>query len=115
MRNFKILLTLSTFGIYALTLIAISSQGWNWPAVAINDLLSLNWRTQFDFDFIIHLIILATWVVWREGGNSRAYIFGFLSIIMGGMFSFPYLVHTIYQVKGNPQALLLGVHLKKQT
>lgn len=110
MNALKTFLMLSTAGIYMLTLIAIASQGWNWPAVAINDLQALNWRTQFDFDFIIYLLILATWIVWREGANARAYLFGFLSIIMGGMFSFPYLIYAMHQVKGNPRALLLGNH-----
>ena len=106
----KFLLALSTAGIYTITAIAIAAQGLNWPAVAINDLLTLNWRTQFDFDFIIHLLLLATWGVWRDGANAKAYLFGFLSIVMGGMFSFPYLIYEMYQVKGNPRALLLGIH-----
>ena len=110
----KFLLALSTGGIYVLTAIAITAQGSNWPAVAIHDLLALNWRTQFDFDFIIHLLMLATWVVWREGANAKAYLFGFLSIVMGGMFSFPYLIYAMYQVKGNPRALLLGIHAQAQ-
>lgn len=115
MNRLKILLALSTVGIYALTTTAILSQGWNWPAVAIGDLLDLNWRSQFDFDFIIHLLLLAVWVVWREGANARAYLFGFLSVIMGGMFSFPYLIYAMIQAKGKPEAFLLGIHARKQT
>lgn len=115
MNALKIFLALSSAGIYLLTVIAISAQGWNWPAVAVNDLMALNWRTQFDFDFIIHLLILATWIVWREGATARAYLFGFLSIVMGGMFSFPYLIYVMYQDKGNPRALFLGIHAQKQT
>jgi hypothetical protein len=80
--------------------------------VAIGDLLEFGWRAQFDFDFIIHLLLLATWVTWREGGNPRAYLFGFLSIVMGGMFSFPYLLYVTLKAKGNVEAILLGVHSK---
>jgi uncharacterized membrane protein (DUF485 family) len=110
MKAFRILLTVSTLVIYMLTVIAIVAHGWNWPAIAINDLLALNWRTQFDFDFIIHLLLLASWVVWREGANARAYLFGFLSIVMGGMFSFPYIIYATYKASGKPRALILGVH-----
>ena len=112
MNALKIMLAISTLGIYTLTVLAIVVHGWNWPAVAINDLLALNWRSQFDFDFIIHLLLLASWVVWREGARKRAYVFGFMSIIMGGMFSFPYIIYATYQAKGKPRALLLGVHEK---
>ncbi|PLW67947.1 hypothetical protein [Pseudohalioglobus lutimaris] len=110
MIEVRILLTVSTIAIYTLTVIAIVAHGWNWPLIAINDLLALNWRSQFDFDFIIHLLLLGSWVVWREGGNSRAYLFGFLSVVMGGMFSFPYIIYATFQASGKPRELLLGVH-----
>ncbi len=70
MNALKIFLAVSTVGIYLFTAFAIVGQGWNWPAVGINDLLALDWRSQFDFDFIIHLL-LACWVVWREGARAR--------------------------------------------
>ncbi len=103
-------MAISTIAIYTLTVIAIKSQGWNWPAIAINDLLALNWRTQFDFDFIIHLLLLALWITWRGGATAKAYLFGFLSIFMGGMFSFPYIIFATYKAKAKPRELLLGVH-----
>lgn len=113
MNAMKILLVIATVVIYTLTIAAIMTQGWNWPYVAIIDLLALNWRTQFDFDFIIHLLLLACWIVWREGANAKAYMLGFLSIIMGGMFSFPYITFAIYKAKAEPKALLLGIHAEK--
>ena len=72
MIEVRILLTVSTIAIYTLTVIAIVAHGWNWPLIAINDLLALNWRSQFDFDFIIHLLLLGSWVVWREGGEFKS-------------------------------------------
>ncbi|AGH43980.1 hypothetical protein C427_1871 [Paraglaciecola psychrophila 170] len=53
-------------------------------------MFEFGWRSQFDIDFIIHLLLLASWVIWREVANTKAYIFGFLSIILGGIFSSPY-------------------------
>lgn len=109
MNTLKLFLAISTIAIYTLTVTAIVSYGWNWPAIAINDLLALNWRTQFDFDFIVHLLIMASWVAWREGANIRGYVFALLSIVMGGMFSFPYIIYAAYHAKGDIRALLLGV------
>ena len=110
MKTLRYFLVLATIGIYLFTVTAINGHGLNWPAVAIHDLSSLDWRTQFDFDFIIHLILLASWVVWREGATARAYLFGFLSIVMGGMFSFPYIIYVSVQANGDVSKLLLGVH-----
>ena len=72
--------------------------------------MGLDWRSQFDFDFIVHLLLLATWVVWREGATAKAYLFGFLSIVMGGMFSFPYIIYVTFLARGNARQILLGVH-----
>ena len=108
MTGLRILLFVSTLGIYLLTALAVASQGVNWPGVALSDLAALNWRSQFDFDFIVHLLLMATWVSWREAFSARGYVFGFLSIVMGGMFSFPYLIYATYEAKGSPTAILLG-------
>ena len=108
MTLLRILLILSTVAIYLLTYFALVSQGANWPAIAISDIQALNWRSQFDVDFLIHLLLLAIWISWREGFTPKGHVFGFLSIILGGMFSFPYLIHASYIAKGNPAKILLG-------
>ena len=108
MIGFRILLVVATVGIYLFTIVAVVTQGLNWPAIALQDLTALNWRTQFDFDFIVHLLLLACWIVWREGANVRAYLFGILSVVMGGMFSFPYILYATYEARGEPGVLLLG-------
>jgi hypothetical protein len=110
----KYFLALSSVLIYLFTAFAIYSQGLNWPSVAINDLVSLNWRSQFNFDFVIHLFLVCAWVVWREGATKRGYIFGFLSVFLGGMFSFPYIIYATVKAKGNAAHVLLGVHSQEQ-
>jgi len=106
----RLFLLVSTVVIYAFTYSAVTAQGFNWPAVAFGDILALNWRSQFDVDLVIHLLLLATWVSWREGFSMKGHFFGFLSIVMGGMFSFPYLLHATYVAKGDPIGVLLGDH-----
>ena len=108
MTTLRMFLLVSTVTIYLFTYFAIAAQGINWPAVAVGDILALNWRSQFDVDFIIHLLLLATWISWRESFSIKGHVFGFLSIVMGGMFSFPYLLYATYLAKGNPKGVLLG-------
>ena len=114
MKSLRLFLLVSTILIYALTIIAVMTKGFNWPVVYFGDLLHLDWRTQFNADFLIHLFLLATWVAWREGFTTKGYIFGFLSIFMGGMFGFAYLLVATYKAKGDPRLLLLGVHAGKK-
>jgi hypothetical protein len=110
MNILRAFLLASTVLIYVMTLLASSSQGINWPAVALNDLMALDWRSQFDTDFLVYLFIGATWVTWREGFTLKGHVFAFLSVFLGGMFSFLYLLFATYQANGDPKIMLLGVH-----
>ncbi|MDJ0790175.1 MAG: hypothetical protein QNK05_25555 [Myxococcota bacterium] len=102
-------LIVATVAIYLMTFAASASHGINWPAVAVHDLMALNWRSQFDTDFILYLLLGATWIAWREGGTARGWAFGAVSVVLGGMFSFPYLLHATYVAEGDVRRVLLGV------
>ncbi|MEL6111151.1 MAG: hypothetical protein AAFU85_34520 [Planctomycetota bacterium] len=115
MTTLRLFLLAAAILIYAMTAIASVRHGVNWPAVAIQDLMALDWRSQFDTDFLTYLFLGALWIAWRQGFSTRGYVFAFLSIFLGGMFSFPYLLWATYQTKGDPTALLLGVHAASQT
>jgi len=113
MTLLRTFLMFSTVLIFAITIYAVITMGVNWPAVFFGDLIQMDWRSQFNADFLIHLFLLATWICWREGLTLKAYFFGFLSIFMGGMFGFPYLLMATYKAKGDPKQILLGVHYAK--
>ncbi len=110
MSILRLYLTAATLGIYSLTVIAIMGHGWLWPVVAFHDLVALNWRTQFDFDFLMYLILSSVWISWREGATSKAYLFAFLNVFLGGMFAFPYLLVAIHRTQGDAKKILLGVN-----
>ena len=115
MKSFSIFLGFSTILIYTITVIASVNHGTNWPLVAVNDLTALNWRSQFDTDFLVYLFLGATWISWREGGTAKGFVLGFFSVFLGGMFSFPYLLITTYQANGDLKKILLGVHATRDT
>ena len=101
-------LALSTVTIFAVTIIVFLSHGANWPAVAVADILEMNWRSQFDIDFIIYLLLAAAWISWREGFTLKGHIYGILSVVLGGMFMFPYLLVASYKANGDVKEILLG-------
>jgi hypothetical protein len=113
MTSLRFFLAISAVAIFSISIYAALTKGVNWPAIFFGDLFHLDWRSQFNIDFLIHLVLLATWVSWREGFNSKGFVFGFLSIFMGGMFGFPYLLHATYKASGDPVTILLGVHARK--
>ena len=115
MTSLRVFLTIATATIFTISIYAALTNGVNWPAVYFGDLLDLDWRSQFNIDFLIHLFLLATWISWREGFTAKGFVFGFLSIFLGGMFGFPYLLHATYKASGDPRAILLGVHAVRLT
>ena len=107
MTPLRIFLIVSTVLIYAVTGIASANHGINWPAVALGDLMALNWRSQFDTDFVVYLLLGATWISWREGFTFQGHLYAFFSVFLGGMFTFPYLLVATYRTNGDPIAMLL--------
>ena len=103
----RLFLVISAFTIFLVTYIAIEDQGIFWPTVFFGDILNLGWRSQFNIDFLIHLLLLATWIAWREGNTAKGYVFGFLSIFMGGMFGFLYVLYATFEAKGDPKLVEL--------
>jgi hypothetical protein len=104
----RIFLLAATIVIFVISIYVVTTKGLNWPEVFFGDLLEFDWRSQFNADFLIHLFLLATWICWREGFKLKGYIFGFLSIFLGGMFGFPYLLIATYKAKGDPRLIVLG-------
>lgn len=113
MTSLRMFLIVSTGLIYTMTFIASANHGFNWPAVAFQDLMALNWRSQFDIDFAIYLLLGATWINWREGFTVKGNVYAFLSVFLGGMFTFPYLLIATYRTNGKLNSILLGVHANK--
>ncbi len=108
MTLLRMLLVLAWIVIMASSIYAASQLGFNWPKIYFGDIVGNPWRSQFNTDFLIHLFLLCGWIYWREESKVKGAVYGFLSIIMGGMFGFAYLLHATYAAKGDMRALLLG-------
>ena len=110
MSILRVFLALSWLLIMGVTINAVSQQGFNWPAVYFGDLFGNEWRSQFNTDFLIYLFLLCAWVYWREESKVKGAVYGFLSIFLGGVFGFAYLLYHTCKTNGNMKALLLGSH-----
>jgi hypothetical protein len=66
------------------------------------------WRAQFNTDFSVHLLLMAAWIVYREGRSIRGFGFGLAAILFGGAFSFAYFFVATFTAKGDVRRLLLG-------
>ncbi len=110
MRSLNAMLIVFTIVIFAVSIAAAARYGYNWPATFLSDLVSLDWRSQFNVDLLLHLILFGAWVSWREGFTPRGHFFGVMCVLWGGMFTFPYLFWAGWVAQGKPAGLALGVH-----
>jgi hypothetical protein len=115
MTKLWVVLAIFTVAIFAVSILAVLDGGVNWPAVFVSDLLAFNWRSQFNTDLLLHLILLGVWVTWREGGGALGWLWGFFCVFWGGMFTFPYLIYAGYQARGDARMFLLGIHTSPPT
>jgi hypothetical protein len=113
MTLLRAFLAAATLLIFSVSIYVIVTMGINWPAIYFNDLLKLDWRSQFDTDLLISLCLFLIWVLWREQFTIKGFLFGFLVMFGGFMFVCPYLLFATYQAKGDPIMLLVGQHSHK--
>jgi hypothetical protein len=66
------------------------------------------WRAQFNADFALHLLLIATWLVYRARSWWVGLIWAVLAINLGGVFTLAYLLVVSFQTKGDIRELLLG-------
>lgn len=76
--------------------------------VFVSDIVGLTWRGLFNVDFIVHLLLLAIWVMWRHRFSVAGILCGLLCLGGGALFSFPYLLVASLQAKGDLKRLMLG-------
>lgn len=66
------------------------------------------WRAQFNVDFSIHLLLMASWIAYREKSPVRGIPIGLAAILFGGAFSFAYIFIATFTAGGDARRLLLG-------
>ena len=108
MKTLQILLAVFWIAILAITFYAARELGSEGGMVFVSDFMH-PWRAQFNTDFSLHIVLIAIWVFWREKSKALGSIFALLCL-MGGLFTFLYLLIAAHRAKGNAKNLMLGVH-----
>lgn len=66
------------------------------------------WRQQFYLDFELHLLLFAGWIAWRERFRASGLVCAVATLLLGALFTLPYLLVTSVRAGGDPRRLLLG-------
>jgi hypothetical protein len=112
MTLFRLALPVLWIGIAAVTLWALARMGLWAAAETFASDLAHPWRAQFYGDLEIHLLLFAGWIVWREPSRGLALLFAGATILLGALFTLPYLLAASVKARGDAAALLLGRHVR---
>ncbi len=108
MKAFQLALVLLWLLITGITVRAVLALGSDGGMVFLSD-LAQPWRLQFNTDLLIHLLLFAAWVFWREKSKLAGGVCALLCL-MGGLFTLPYLLFALHRAQGDAKKFLLGAH-----
>jgi len=105
---FRLLLIAGWLVIAAVTLWALAELGLlALPRTMIAD-LSHPWRAQLYLDLELQLLVFAAWIVWRERSLGLGLACAAATMLLGALFTLPYLLAASIRAKGDVRRLLLG-------
>ena len=108
MTLFRLFLILAWIGIAAITAWAISERGLLDFIRTFLDDLNHPWRAQFYADFEAHLLLVGGWMLYRERTIARGLLCLLGTLLLGALFSLPYILVASFRARGEPRLLLLG-------
>jgi RsiW-degrading membrane proteinase PrsW (M82 family) len=66
------------------------------------------WRAQFYADLEAHLLLVGAWMIYRERSRAVGIACAVLTLLLGALFSLPYVLLASVRAHGDARVLLLG-------
>ena len=108
MKGLKLFLIGGWVFIAAITVWAAAEMGVAAGAATFVGDLGHPWRAQFYADLELHLLLLAAWIVWRDRSLALGLVCAAATMLLGALFTLPYLLFASVEARGDAAALLLG-------
>lgn len=105
---FRCLLLLQTTLILLYTLVVGDAHGWNLLPIFFGEIFKMSWSGQFNFDFLMMLILSGFWTAWRNKFSFVGIVLGLSAIVGGISFLAPYLLFLTFKEKGQMRSVLMG-------
>jgi hypothetical protein len=108
MTAFRLLLVLLWLGVAAITANALLDEGLAAAPITFLTDLAHPWRAQFYADLEVQLLLFAAWIVWREPSRVRGLVLAVATMLLGALFTLPYLLLASCRSGGDVRAMLLN-------
>ncbi|MET0374468.1 MAG: hypothetical protein ABW128_09450 [Rhizorhabdus sp.] len=97
--------------LFILSFKAVSMMGTDAASALFFGDMAHPWRGQFNTDFGLHLLLVASWLSWRDRLWYRGLLLGVLAIVFGAVFTFAFLIVESFRLKGDVRSVLLGARV----
>ena len=105
---FRASLAIVWAAVAAVTLWALAELGLlAAPRTFVSD-LAHPWRAQFYLDLEAHLLLLCAWIFYRERRPPLGILFSAATLLLGALFTLPYVLAASIRAGGDARRLLLG-------
>lgn len=88
---------------------AIATLGSDGSYILFSD-FAQPWRAQYYTDFILHVLLVSSWVFWREPSKAVGAACALACISGGALITLIYVFIGTYRAGGDARKLLLGKH-----
>jgi hypothetical protein len=106
MTAFRTALILAWLAIVTVTVNAIADLGLPAGKLFVTDFAN-PWRAQINGDFCLYLLLTMAWITYREGKLWRGLLLA-LPVVLGSVYTLPYIFVATFRAEGRFDALLLG-------
>lgn len=97
MQTFRIYLALIFAAVTIYTVPVVMEHGLNLFPFFFGDMAEMGWAGQFNFDFMMMLLMSATWVAWRHGFTLNGVLLAIPAFLGGAPFLTAYLLYHSFQ------------------
>ncbi len=110
MRGFALFCLVLWAMLVGYTTVTVANHGFGLLPIFFGDIAEMAWPGQFNFDFLLMLILSASWTAWRNrGAGAVRWLLTLLAMFGGASFLLVYLPYLIFRHGGDMAAVLLGI------
>ena len=108
MKTYSLLLGLLWLVLVGYTAVVIGEYGFNLFPYFFGDMAALGWPGQFNLDFMLMLVLSASWTAWRNRFTGTGWLLAIVAFFGGAGFLLPYLIYLTRKHDGDLAEILLG-------
>lgn len=109
MTALRLFLIVAWTALIAFTAFVAGRAGLNLFPAFFGAMAEGGWQGQFNFDFLLMLVLSALWTGWRNGWSLSGWALAVLAFFGGAGFLLIYLLILLHRERGDVRRVLLGV------